>query len=123
MSTDDGNLGDLVKCPGDPAPEKNPDGSDAEEISDGLISTYCNTAGGSLPVAFSNIVGCLQFGYYEAEGDPIAEEETGAMGVCNTIFSGACQFFLNVSPEIAEGMDRACVDDPDSTVCDFANPG
>lgn len=124
MSTeDDGNLGKRVKCPGDPAPKKNPDGSDADDPEDGIIQSYCNTAGGGLPVAFANTVGCLLFGYYEAEGDPIAEEESGSMAVCDSIFSGACTFFVNVAPKIAEGMDRPCVDDPNSNACDFANPG
>jgi hypothetical protein len=116
----DGDLGDIVKCPQDPAPSKNPDGSDAEEVADGIIKSYCQNAGGP---PFVNTIGCLMYGYYEANGDPIKEQESGAMAVCNTIFSGACTFFTSVAPEIAEGMDRACIDDPNSNACDFANPG
>ena len=116
-----GDLGKIVKCPQDPAPSKNPDGSDVdEEIASGVIKSYCQNAGGP---PFVNTVGCLLFGFYQANGDPIKEEETGAMAVCDTIFSGACTFFTSVAPEIAEGMDRPCVDDPGSNACDFANPG
>jgi hypothetical protein len=65
----------------------------------------------------------LLFGFYEANGDPVAEAEAGAMGVCDTIFSGACTWFLNIAPLISEGMSRPCVDDPGSNACAFANPG
>ena len=112
-------LGQIVKCPQDPAPSKNPDGSDTD-IGDAVIKTYCQNAGGP---PFVNTVGCLLFGYFEAKGDPIAEQEAGASAVCDTIFSGACTFFTSVAPAIAEGMDRPCIDDPGSNACDFANPG
>lgn len=120
---EDGNLGDLVKCPGDPAPSKNPDGSDVGEIAGGIIQSYCDTAGGNLAVSFVNTVGCLLFGYYEANGDPLAQAEKGASAVCDSIFLGACTYFTEVAPAIAEGMDRPCIDDPNSNACAFANPG
>ncbi|KAB5576523.1 hypothetical protein GE09DRAFT_624646 [Coniochaeta sp. 2T2.1] len=116
-------LGDIVKCPADPAPSKNPDGSDAAGVDDGLIQTWCNNVAGGLSVTFANTIGCLLYGYYEANGNPLAQEESGAMAVCDTIFSGLCTYFKDVAPEVAAGMDKACIDDPNSNACAFANPG
>jgi len=73
-------------------------------------------------VGIANTMGCLIFGYYEANGDPVAEEKAGAMALCDGIFAGACTWFLNVGPEIAAGMSKPCVDDPGSDVCAFAGP-
>lgn len=120
VSTEDTDeLGNRAKCPQDPAPTKNPDGSDSS-VAEGVIQTYCTNAGAP---AFINIPACFVFGWYEAGGDPIAEAESGALGICNVIFSGACNWFVNVAPEIAAGMDKPCVDDPGSNACSFANPG
>ncbi|CEL06472.1 hypothetical protein ASPCAL09649 [Aspergillus calidoustus] len=121
-TSDSSSLGDIVKCPGDPAPKKNPDGSDVDaEIASGVVSAYCNSAGD--PLVFVNTIGCLLFAYYEANGDPVAEAEAGGRAVCDTIFSGACTYFIDVAPAIAEGMDKPCIDDPGSNACAFANPG
>ncbi|KAM0354921.1 hypothetical protein ACHAPU_000759 [Fusarium lateritium] len=119
LNGDDSSLGDHAKCPGDPAPKKNPDGTDVS-IGEAIIDTYCKNAGAP---AWLNIPGCFIFGFYEAQGDPVKEAESGAMGVCNVIFSGACTWFTSVASEIAEGMSRPCVDDPGSNACAFANPG
>ncbi|KAF4960746.1 hypothetical protein FSARC_10375 [Fusarium sarcochroum] len=116
---DDESLGDFAKCPGDPAPKKNPDGTDVS-IGEAIIDTYCKNAGSP---AWANIPGCMIFGYYEAQGNPVKEAETGAYGICNTIFSGACTWFTDVASNIQKGMDRPCVDDPGSNACAFANPG
>ncbi|KAI1818379.1 hypothetical protein GGS20DRAFT_286591 [Poronia punctata] len=123
-SENDDVLGDMVKCPGDPAPKKNPDGSDAAEVAGGIIGAWC-AAGGSLPTPlgeFASIVGCLQYGFYEAHGDPAKEAETGAKGVCNTIFAGACTWFFDVAPDISESMCDPCEDDPESIACTFGGP-
>jgi hypothetical protein len=115
-------LGDVVKCPADPAPSKNPDGTDAEIISDGLIKSWCDSTAGGLAYTFANQVGCLIYGYYEANGDPVKENEEGAIAVCNAIFAAACTFFVNVAPAIYEGRLSECVDPPGSTLCSFAGP-
>ncbi|KAI1816330.1 hypothetical protein GGS20DRAFT_239078 [Poronia punctata] len=118
----DGSLGDMVKCPGDPTPKKNPDGSDVTgDAAGGIISAWC-AAGGKIPGAFgefASIVGCLQYGFYEANGDPAAEAEAGAKGICNTIFAGACTWFFDVSPGLNEPLVDPCDEDPESLACDF----
>lgn len=86
-------LGDIVKCPADPAPTKNPDGSAAESISDGLIKSWCEGAGSDLPIAWANQVGCLIYGYYEALHSallvPTSEVERGRGG------RNSCSLFRN----------------------------
>ena len=112
------DLGDRAKCPQDPPPAKNPDGTDA--IPADIMKTYCWNSGGP---AWLNIPACFVFGFYAAQGDPIAEAESGAVGLCNVIFAGMCNWFMGVAPILAEGMSLPCHDDPGSNACAFANPG
>jgi hypothetical protein len=112
-------IGDRAKCPKDPPPARNPDGSDAA-IVDGFIDAYCQNAGRP---AIPNFIGCLLYGYYEANGDPVAQIETGAVAVCDLILSGACTWFINVAPELADSMNRPCEEDPESLACEFPYPG
>ncbi|KAL2201698.1 hypothetical protein CC79DRAFT_1377705 [Sarocladium strictum] len=115
-------LGDIVKCPADPAPTKNPDGTDAEVIADGFIGTWCDATAGGLAYTFAQQIGCLVYGYYEANGDVVAQNEAGATAVCNAILFGFCTYMLDVAPAIWEGRSE-CVDPPDSSLCSIAGPG
>lgn len=93
-------------------------------VADGLIKTWCAAASGGPPVIdFVNLVGCLQFGYYAANGDPVAEATTGAKAICNTILAGACTWFVDVAPTVSASMSLPCTDDENSNACSFANPG
>lgn len=116
-------FGHRIKCPADPAPTRNPDGSKAKKIGDGLIKAWCAAAtGGALAIDFANAVGCLLYGYYEAESDPIAENEEGATMVCDTILAGACTYFKDMAPKLEKAQDH---DDcnGDESLCSFAGPG
>jgi hypothetical protein len=64
-----------------------------------------DTAGVTLPGSageFSSIVSCFYYGYLEAQGNPIAEAEAGAKGVCDGIFLGARTWFTEIDPALAE---------------------
>jgi hypothetical protein len=121
--SDPDQLGDSIMCPGDPPPEKNPDGSVTDPVADGFIDTWCKS-GASLPGAageFTNIAGCFMFGYLQAHGDPVEEAESGAKGVCDVIFAGACTWFFDIQG-ITTPLCDPCDDDPDSVACNFGGP-
>lgn len=123
VSADPNVLGDPVKCPADPAPSKNPDGSPAEQVADGLVQTWCDTSPGGLSLQFVNTVGCLTYGYHEANGDVIQEANDGGTAVCDSVFAGACTYFGKVSPVLEDAQNMPCVDEPGENYCDFAGPG
>ena len=115
-----GGKGGPVKCPGDPAPKKNPDGSDVAGLAEDLMSTFC-TVGAGPP--WISVPACYLFGYFESNGDPVAEGTAGAKGICDAFLEGTCTFFTEVTPLISDALSDPCDIDPESSSCVNSGPG
>lgn len=115
------SLGDRALCPGDPAPPKNPDGSD--NITGDLISTYCKFGqGGPLPIQFLTRAVCLGYSTATMGQDVLADNMAGLNMLCDTLFAGACTAFELLNSGALD--DPGCTDPPDNPgLCSLAGPG
>ena len=72
-------LGRRTACPGDPPPEKNPDGTPSTDvIEEGIMDTYCSVAGAGGLFGWTTFAACYSYTFASAHGNPVDEAEAGA---------------------------------------------
>lgn len=77
---DPNSLGQQTACPGDPAPEFNPDGSPASDVWDGngFMDAYCAVAGSSGIFGWPSFAVCYAYTFATGYGGPAEQAMTGA---------------------------------------------
>ena len=75
-------LGQRTACPGDPPPEKNPDGTPSSDVAEGVMDAYCAAAGSGGLFGWTTFAACYAYTYASANGDPLEEAEAGVNGRC-----------------------------------------
>lgn len=93
---DDGNLGQLTACPGDPPPEENPDGTPGSDVSTGILDAYCSAAGAGGLFGWTTFAACYSYTFAKAQGNPVDEAMAGVK--CRLISDSDGTWMLIIRP-------------------------
>lgn len=79
ITKNDGGLGDRTSCPGDPPPEKNPDGTDSKTVAEGIMDAYCAAAGSGGLFGWTTYAACYSYTFAQAGNDPLESNKAGGI--------------------------------------------